>query len=635
MANYKKSIGVGVKFESKTDVSKKLATLLKSIDKKINIKLNIKQSKTFTDSKKSLSDIAKTIDKINSKMTELNKNKLNIFDKNAINNINKLNEALEKASKLKNNLEKSEPLNNSNTNKKVKDEQEYLELLNQEKKALETLKNTNVSNAFTLDDEGVKHSIDSIIDKIEEVYSLSNKNISLSSFINQLNESNEIINLLMNKIKTLGSQEGLEVTDEKAFKQANEYVNTVKQAYNELLKQIKAQDELNTKLKNMDYTNAQKSAYEQLNTLLEKELDIKNKLIKADKKTSDILNEQLITNKLNQQALKSNIKDNNYTSLKEENNLVQKRIELEEKLRLAKAKNDDSVQSKINKETWAYEKEQKAVKELIENQIKLLEVKKQSLNRQYGDKIDTSSIDEAINKLKKMDNVSMDDLKSELSKVDIKIAELVEHAKSTTGIFSNMVSSLRNIGIYLDIGDVVRVMVNGMKDAVDYIINVENAMIDLRRVVDMSDESAKTFQNNMHNLSLSLASSTAETISAVATFSKLGYSLKEATSLGEVATKYNLAADINDMESATSSLVATLKGFNLEADKATEVTDKINEVSNNYAVTANDLNESLRQSSSSLSTFGNSIDEAIAMNTAIIEITRNANQSGNALNLGA
>lgn len=652
MANYKKSLGVGIKFESKTDVTKKLTTLLKGIDKKIDVDLNIKTDKSLTNSKKSLSDIAKSVDQINTKMAELSKIKLNIFNKSAINNINKINDALEKATKLKSELESDSNTNTSSISKKIKQEQEYLELLKkesavdedktsgndsarvnilkQEQKALENLKIAS-KDVFKIDDSNIENSIDKITNKIKELYEISGKQISLSSFINQLNESNEIVTSLASKIKTLGSKSGLEISDEKAFKQANEYVNVIKQAYNETLKQIKAQDDLNTKLNNTEFTDAQKDAYSTLNKLLIEEYNIKKQLLNADEKTVDVLNEQLIANKLNQKTTQDSIKTNNYTSLQKENELIQKRIDLENQLNLAKAKNNDNIASKIEKETQAYKKEQQQVQELIEKTVRLLEVKKQSLTRQYGNKIDTSNIDEAIGKLKQMDNVSLSELRSEISKINVGIAEATETAKSSTGIFSNMVSSLRNIGVYIDLGDVIRGVVNEIKSAVDYVVEVENSMIDLRRVVDMSDESANKFQSDMHELSLTLASSNADTISSVATFKKLGYTLEESTKLGEIATKYNFAADINNMDEATSGLIATLKGFNLEASNAESVTNKINEVSNNYAVTAGDINEALRQSSASLYTFGNGLDEAIAMNTAIVEVTRNASQAGNAL----
>ena len=274
---------------------------------------------------------------------------------------------------------------------------------------------------------------------------------------------------------------------------------------------------------------------------------------------------------------------------------------------------------------------QKQIQQEIEKQIKLLEIQKQSLSRQYGDKIDTSYIDEAISKLKSMDKINMKDLRNEISNIGIEIKDITEKAKSSENILSKFGSSLRNIGVYFDVGDIFRSFINGAKDAIQYTMSVENSMIDLRRVVDMSDENAQQFQDSMHNLSVQLASSNSDTISTVATFSKLGYSIEEATKLGEIATKYNFAADINNINTATSSLIATLKGFDLEASQASRVVDEINTISNKYAVTATDINTALEKSSATLSTFGNSLEEAIAMNSAIVEITRNSSQAGNAM----
>ncbi|WP_252241681.1 phage tail tape measure protein [Clostridium sp. ZBS18] len=306
-------------------------------------------------------------------------------------------------------------------------------------------------------------------------------------------------------------------------------------------------------------------------------------------------------------------------------------LKINTKSNLQEAKEVNKILNDNYKASLKEAESQKQVNALREKEIRLLELKKSQLNRQYGDKIDTSYIDQSINKLKSLDNISLKGLKSEISNVKIGIREISEQAKQSEGILSRFSHSLQNVGIYFNGNDIFRFFMNGAKNAVNYIVDVENSMINLRRVVDMTDESANNFQNNMHKLSIDLASSNKDTIETVANFSKLGYSLEEASSLGEVTTKFNLAADINDINLATTSLIATLKGFGLEASEAGKVTDQINESSNRYAVTAKDIDTILAKSSSTLGTFNNSLEESIALGTSANEIMQNSDTVGQAL----
>ena len=187
------------------------------------------------------------------------------------------------------------------------------------------------------------------------------------------------------------------------------------------------------------------------------------------------------------------------------------------------------------------------------------------------------------------------------------------------------------MGIYINVGDIFRGIKSQAQEAIKYVMDVEKSMIDLRRVVDMSDTQANTFQTSMHNLSVQLASTNSDTISTVATFAKLGYSLQDATQLGEIATKYNFAADINNMNEATLSLVSTMKAYKIEAKDSAGITNDINEVSNNYAVTAQDINTILQKSASTMSTFGNSLKENIALGTVANQIMQNAESVGQGL----
>ena len=90
-------------------------------------------------------------------------------------------------------------------------------------------------------------------------------------------------------------------------------------------------------------------------------------------------------------------------------------------------------------------------------------------------------------------------------------------------------------------------------------------------------------------------------------------------------------SEISAGESA-SFLISQMIAFGIEADNAVSIIDKVNEVSNTYAVSSADLASALGVVASSSSAMGNNIDETIGLVTAITEQTRNANTAARGIN---
>lgn len=349
--------------------------------------------------------------------------------------------------------------------------------------------------------------------------------------------------------------------------------------------------------------------------------------------------------KIREKSERKNRENNALQEAKEVNLALKEQYKLEEQMVSIRAKADYNSSKRYKDEELSQAKAinkalednykstlkeanaQKQVQQEIQKQIKLLEIKKQGMLSKNS-KTDTSDVDKAISKYKELDNISMKDLRNEISYIN---AELKESSSSAEGFIGKITSSLRGIGIYVDVGDIFRGIINGAKEAIQYTVDVENSMIDLRRIIDMSDSQAQKFQESMHGVSVSLASSNADMIETTANFAKLGYNLQDAETLASTATKYNFSADINDINNSTSTLISTMKAFKLEAKDAMSIGDGVNKVSNDFAVSANQINDGLLKSSATLSAFGNDLKESVAMITAGTEIIQNGDVVGTAL----
>lgn len=205
-----------------------------------------------------------------------------------------------------------------------------------------------------------------------------------------------------------------------------------------------------------------------------------------------------------------------------------------------------------------------------------------------------------------------------------------KNAKSLKDTFKEAFSTF---GTWLSATTVVMKLLQGIKNAITSVKELDAAMVDLKKVTDETDQAYAQYLRNVGEQAQRIGSTMTDLIASGATFAKLGYSFKEAQGLAEVATIFANVGDFSNINVATNGLITAMKAFNIAADDAMSVADKINEVANHFAVSADDLTTGLANSASALNLAGNTIDQSIAMITAMSEITQNASESGNALKI--
>lgn len=292
----------------------------------------------------------------------------------------------------------------------------------------------------------------------------------------------------------------------------------------------------------------------------------------------------------------------------------------------------------------------------IENAIDSMRAKLEGIKGKYKDLVQTGdsvtqvqALETQITKLQEMANqlkqgkvIDGSAITREVSKGNTGLKQLENTIKSCSKAFQSgnkdvmsfgqyLQNALGKIGIYASTAIVFRKLFTEMKDGVSSVIELEDAMVSLRRVCNESDEAMKQFQATATSTAQTLGVTASEYVDAVTSFKKMGYELAEAQELATTLTKYNLAGDIDNLEEATTGVISILKGFGLEAENVVNVTDAMNSAANQYAITAEDLTNILQRSSSAMSVAGNTLNETIAIGTVANEITQNAERTGNAL----
>ena len=147
--------------------------------------------------------------------------------------------------------------------------------------------------------------------------------------------------------------------------------------------------------------------------------------------------------------------------------------------------------------------------------------------------------------------------------------------------------------------------------------NFDAAITEMGKVSSYSGEELRKYTQDLADLGAEVARTQTEMTEAATGWLKAGYSEEDAALLSKYsALLQNTADEELSAADATSILVSQLKAYHMEAEEAIKVTDIINAVSAQQAVSSYDISQGLTVASAAMSTFGNSIEETTALLTA-------------------
>lgn len=160
-----------------------------------------------------------------------------------------------------------------------------------------------------------------------------------------------------------------------------------------------------------------------------------------------------------------------------------------------------------------------------------------------------------------------------------------------------------------------------LKGLTQPVFELDTSMTEFKKVSDLSGSSLDNFVDKAKTVRAEVGRTTSEMIDATTEFKKSGFTEDESLELAKVASIYQNVADSEvSAGDAATFVTSQLKAFNINADDAISVVDKVNEVSNNFAVSSTDIASALSKTSAAMATYGNSMDETIGLVTAGTEI---------------
>jgi TP901 family phage tail tape measure protein len=143
---------------------------------------------------------------------------------------------------------------------------------------------------------------------------------------------------------------------------------------------------------------------------------------------------------------------------------------------------------------------------------------------------------------------------------------------------------MRELTSYFSVMAVFNRVGQELRRGIQYVREIDDALVELRKVTDETDESYDKFLRTAAKTGSVIGATISEVTEATATFSKLGYDMEMATEMAESAIVYkNVGDNIASAEDAADSIISTLKGFRLESSETMRIVDRFNEVGKSIA----------------------------------------------------
>lgn len=171
-----------------------------------------------------------------------------------------------------------------------------------------------------------------------------------------------------------------------------------------------------------------------------------------------------------------------------------------------------------------------------------------------------------------------------------------------------------------------------VKDVKNAVVELDSAMTELKKVTDLTTESYKQYVKEASQIAQNRGAALTDVVNATADFARLGFNLDLSTQMAEAAIVYkNVGDGIDDISTASQSLISTIKAFGEQTYSAMEIVDKFNKVGNEFAISSAGIGTALQKSASALAAGGNSLEESIALATGMNAVVQNPEIVGTAL----
>ena len=226
---------------------------------------------------------------------------------------------------------------------------------------------------------------------------------------------------------------------------------------------------------------------------------------------------------------------------------------------------------------------------------------------------------------------------AQLTSLSAEFAKIQAQAKAAGLVTNQFAQSVKNVGLQL-LGltsgvAALRKLIKMIRDGINTVIELDTALIDLKKTTTMSGSDLATFYKDANKAAKEFGVTTKDIIQSAADWSRLGFSDKTSSeTMAKLAAQFSAISPGVDIDSATTGLVSVIKAYDIDVNKVLDdVMSKINIIGNTAATSNKEIITGLQRSASAMSAMNSTLEENIALFTAAQEIVQNDSHVGNAI----
>ena len=226
---------------------------------------------------------------------------------------------------------------------------------------------------------------------------------------------------------------------------------------------------------------------------------------------------------------------------------------------------------------------------------------------------------------------------SELLTMELRYKQIGNEARQAgklgLSLFDGIKEQAKKFTQWVSITSVVMKSVQAVRGAVDNVIELDDALLELSKVSDLSTEGLENVTNQAYELGEKVGKTGTQVLDAITTFKRAGFDITQSTYLAEDALKMtNVAEGITDAADSAQYLISIMKVYKDTSDEfATKILDSINEVSNTQAVDFDNLADGAQRLSAVANQSGVSFEQMLGVLTGGYEVLGNMEKTASGL----
>ena len=242
-----------------------------------------------------------------------------------------------------------------------------------------------------------------------------------------------------------------------------------------------------------------------------------------------------------------------------------------------------------------------------------------------------SKLEELEKKIKEVESVSgdmsngmsvnMNSVKPKIDDINNSLKEVGNSLKDASGFGTAFKQIATTVGL-INIGEeAIRGVVNAFKDGIGTVVEMDSAMADLNKVVDLTASGLEKAKNSAVQMGQELGRSSIDVAKAQAEFGRV---YKDLNTINEVTKASIVGANVMDgvtSEEVAKGLNTVMNSMKIQAQDVMTIIDSMNEVQNNFAISSTDMLEALSKVGNTAHTAGASLQQLEGYITAITVAT--------------